>query len=764
MKRSDRGIEKTADKERSNSDDYAWGVIQRVIFLNPHTFLDPFLMTKASSSHRRSTGKKHRPDLSETINQAESLLAEGKREEAIAIYRQWLKSTASPVDWAAQFNLGILLKAAGDFAGAEAAYLASLRQKPDFVQARIDLGAVRELLGRPEEAVKDWQAAVQDLKRTAVADPTLLGIALGHLERLGAAAEPVAAPDAPSHKKYCNYCQGEVERFLPYRGGWRNQPHAMVSLDVIGSDPDNFACPHCACTDRERHLKLYCTVLDVLKKDARILHFAPEWGFVSHIAQFDPEVHVFADPYSQDLRFEKINIEKIPYSDASFDYVIANHVMEHVADPDAALVEISRVLKADGIAILQTPYSSVLHKTFEDPGIDTDALRLEFYGQEDHVRLFGRDIFERFSAHLDPLVASHDSLFDSTVATVLGVNAKEPFFLFRKKALTDVPAPAGRRPARRTRSKKPLVSVVCITYNHAPLIRDALDSFLHQETDFDYEVLIGEDCSTDATRQVIEEFSSNQRCTLRPFFNEKNLGANRNFINLISQAKGKYIALCEGDDYWADRQKLQKQVDYLESNPDVAIVYSTVNSHRHGQMPRLDYSYVGGNRRDLTVDELKQAPPINSLTVMFRNLIQPIPPEHYTTGAGDMFLWSLIGWHGRGHYLDSVLPSIHRQHSGGIFTGESREGRWILDLMTSYSLFLYYRRIGESGLADYYANRTFLWAREIASCKKDEVVDRLLALPSKMNEMAAGAYAFDGESLSNIIRVAIADPKATPVK
>lgn len=709
-------------------------------------------MTKVRSSHRRSADKKIRSDLTDVVSRAETLKAAGNLQEAIQVYRQWLELTPSPLDWAAQFNLGILLKTVEDFSGAETAYLASLRQKPDFVQARIDLGAVHELQGRPEEAIKDWQTAVQDLNRMPSPDPTLLSIALGHLEQLGAVARP---PDLQQHKKYCNYCQKEVEGFLPYRGGRNNLPRVQVLLDVIGSDVDNFICPHCSCTDRERHLKLYCMVLGTLKKGARILHFAPEWRFVSYLSQFDPVIHVFADPYSEDLRFEKIALEHIPYSDCSFDYVIANHVLEHVGNPDAALAEVNRVLKTDGVAILQTPYSRVLHETLEDSGIDTNELRLEFYGQEDHVRLFGCDIFERFSVHLDPLVVSHNSLFDPSVATAMGVNAREPFFLFRKKAPIEVLAPADRyRPTRRAKGK-PLVSVLCITYNHEHFVRDALDSFLSQNTDFDYEILIGEDCSTDATRQVIKEFSSNQRCTLRPFFNEENLGISRNFAQLMADAKGKYIAFCEGDDYWTDMKKLQKQVDYLESNPDVAIVYSTVNSHRHGQAPRLDYSYVGGNRRDLTVDELKQAPAINTLTTMFRNVIRPIPPEFHTTGAGDMFLWSMLGWHGHGHYLDNVLPSIHRQHSGGIFSSESREGRWILDLMTSYSLLLYYRRNGESGLVDYYTKRTFLWAREIAASKKEEAIGRLFALPERMNEMAAGAYVFDGELLSHIIRMAV---------
>lgn len=664
--------------------------------------------------------------LLEKIDEAGQRQAQGDLQGAILIYRQWLQHSNSPDDWPAYFNLGILLKDAGELVEARQSFAAALERKPDLSQAKTAIALVDQLLA---EASTD--------------------------------AGPTAAP----HQRLCNYCQKEVDRFLPYRGGRGSLSHLSELLDHIGSDVDNFGCPHCASTDRERHLKLYCTALNVLKKDARILHFAPEWNFVSHAARFDPQVHVFADLYANDPRFEKINIEKIPYSDGSFDYVIANHVMEHVADPDAALMEINRVLKTDGVAILQTPYSGMLHKTLEDPGINTDELRLEFYGQEDHVRLFGLDIFERFSAHLDPAVASHQSLFDSSVSATFGVNPREPFFLFRKKAGSVDPAPSGRRPARRTRSKKPLVSVVCVTYNHERLIRDALESFMHQETDFDYEVLVGEDCSTDATRQAIESFSfDNPRCALKPVFHKTNLGASRNFTELLAQAQGKYIAICEGDDYWTDSGKLQKQVDYLESAPDVSLVYSNVNSHRVGEGFRLDYMYVGGRKTDLTGDELKHAPPINTLTAMFRNVLQTIPAELHTSGAGDMFLWSLLGWHGGGHYLASVLPSIHRQHAGGIHSYESQKGKWLMNLMTSYSLLLYYRRIGESGLTDYYTQRCLLIAQEVASGGEETMLERLLGLPSRMSEMAKGEYAFDGELLAHIVRMAIADPKAMSAK
>jgi SAM-dependent methyltransferase len=123
----------------------------------------------------------------------------------------------------------------------------------------------------------------------------------------------------------------------------------------------------------------------------------------------------------------------MPFDDDTFDCVIANHVLEHVGDVDRALGEICRVLRPGGHAILQTPYGSKLHRTWEDAGIDTPAARLQAYGQEDHVRLFGRDIFERIAAAgFDALVRQHNELLDDVDPDREGVNPREPFFLFRR--------------------------------------------------------------------------------------------------------------------------------------------------------------------------------------------------------------------------------------------------------------------------------------------------------------------------------------------
>lgn len=115
-------------------------------------------------------------------------------------------------------------------------------------------------------------------------------------------------------------------------------------------------------------------------------------------------------------------------------------------------------------------------------------------------------------------------------------------------------------------NKKPLVSVWMITYNHEKFIAQAIDSVIMQKTNFDYEIVIGEDCSTDRTREIVLEYKAKHPDKFKLLLQEKNVGMMQNFIVTLKTCNGKYIALLEGDDYWTDPLKLQKQVDFLQAN------------------------------------------------------------------------------------------------------------------------------------------------------------------------------------------------------
>lgn len=119
-------------------------------------------------------------------------------------------------------------------------------------------------------------------------------------------------------------------------------------------------------------------------------------------------------------------------------------------------------------------------------------------------------------------------------------------------------------------SSPPLASICCITYNHASYIQEAIDSFLMQKTTFPFEILVHDDASTDGTTEILLGYAKKYPDIIKPIIQTKNQYTKCGLINprfVFPKAKGKYIALCEGDDYWTDPSKLQKQVSFLENNP-----------------------------------------------------------------------------------------------------------------------------------------------------------------------------------------------------
>lgn len=253
----------------------------------------------------------------------------------------------------------------------------------------------------------------------------------------GAIAQKVVEFSAriPLGSHECVICGHAFARFLPYRGGTYGMPALMRALDIVGSDVDNFSCPWCHSHDRERHLFLFMRAAGLFSfiSGKRVLHFAPEMHLSRIIAEASPDMLVRCDLHPWTPEIVKVDLLALPYVDDYFDLLIANHVLEHVIDDQRAVEEIVRVLKPGGYAILQTPYSSVLEKTWDDPGIRTDKARLEAFGQEDHVRLFGKDIFYRFAKNgLEPKVQLHEEMLADYCSHRFGLNKREPFFLFVK--------------------------------------------------------------------------------------------------------------------------------------------------------------------------------------------------------------------------------------------------------------------------------------------------------------------------------------------
>ena len=224
---------------------------------------------------------------------------------------------------------------------------------------------------------------------------------------------------------------------------------------------------------------------------------------------------------------------------------------------------------------------------------------------------------------------------------------------------------------------KPLVSVCCVTYNHVGFIRDAIDSFLMQKTDFNYEICLGEDASNDGTREICEEYAEKYPDKMRLFLRSRDdvikingtATGRYNFIETLKECKGKYIAICEGDDYWTDPYKLQKQVDFLEANEGYSLCF-----HRFFIIDEESKSLSPFIRKQSStiVDFAQMRIPIQPLTTMFRNELKPIIPADYIlrmTGANFLFL--RLAEIGKFKYMKDPM-AVYRIHSGGIWSGKNR--------------------------------------------------------------------------------------------
>lgn len=163
----------------------------------------------------------------------------------------------------------------------------------------------------------------------------------------------------------------------------------------------------------------------------------------------------------------------------------------------------------------------------------------------------------------------------------------------------------------------PKVSVVSTTYNHQAYIREALDSFVAQQTDFPVEFIVADDASTDATPLIIQEYADRHPQLFRPILRSENLGLNANLTDALSAARGKYLALCEGDDYWIDPLKLSKQVAYLDQHPKTAVCFHPVRvTWEDG---RADTEFPNW-RPELSVEGLLYYNFIQTNSVMYRSL------------------------------------------------------------------------------------------------------------------------------------------------
>lgn len=210
--------------------------------------------------------------------------------------------------------------------------------------------------------------------------------------------------------------------------------------------------------------------------------------------------------------------------------------------------------------------------------------------------------------------------------------------------------------------KNIVLSIVCLTYNHGQYIKDALDGFISQKTNFNYEVIVHDDCSTDNTAEIIKEYSEKYPEIIKPILQKENQYSKGIKIGpkyVYPKVKGKYIAICEGDDYWNDSNKIQKQIDFLEKNNNyVACVHNSIRLDcKSGKQKRISNITV---EYDVSIEEIIRwgENHFQTASIMMRKEYFLIPAE-LKCGIGDYPRAINLALNGKIRYMPDVM-SVYR--------------------------------------------------------------------------------------------------------
>lgn len=229
------------------------------------------------------------------------------------------------------------------------------------------------------------------------------------------------------------------------------------------------------------------------------------------------------------------------------------------------------------------------------------------------------------------------------------------------------------------------VSVVMITYNHERFIAQAIESVLMQKADFDFELVIGDDCSTDKTREIILEFKKNYPDKIRLLLREKNVGMHKNFTLAYQTCQSEYVAFLDGDDYWTSPNKLQEQVDFMESNPECSICFHDVTIFNEAEKRETGVICSTISKEILTIEDILVNNYLHTSSILLRScLIREFPDWFYTVMNADNALYILFAQHGKIGYINKVMAA-YRVHSAGVWSGLGALER-LQELIKTYEL------------------------------------------------------------------------------
>jgi glycosyltransferase involved in cell wall biosynthesis len=244
--------------------------------------------------------------------------------------------------------------------------------------------------------------------------------------------------------------------------------------------------------------------------------------------------------------------------------------------------------------------------------------------------------------------------------------------------------PADETRDAQNEAMQPVVSVLMLAFNHERYIRDALEGVMMQRCRFDFELLVGEDASTDSTRAICIEYQRKYPLTIRLVTADRNVGMHDNFFRLLGRARGRHIALCEGDDYWTAPDKLELQVAYLEENPSCAFVFhnAAIRSGSEKQLSGQILRHGPAAVSIRTIVEKDWFVPTASMVFNNRHL-SPFPAQARNYPSADLATQILLAANGTVHYIPRIM-SVYRRIETGVTQKISSTPKNKLDYAESF--------------------------------------------------------------------------------
>jgi glycosyltransferase involved in cell wall biosynthesis len=222
---------------------------------------------------------------------------------------------------------------------------------------------------------------------------------------------------------------------------------------------------------------------------------------------------------------------------------------------------------------------------------------------------------------------------------------------------------------------EPRVSIFMPTYNHAAFIEQAIEGVISQEAVFPYVLHIGDDCSTDGTREICQRYAAKYPDKIVFYSSETNLGATANSRRLRDACRSEYLAICEGDDYWTDRQKLKLQVEALDAHPQWSGCFHLTRVKHDDATIADEFLPPHSISDELTLNEIAAENCIGTCSVMYRQSLLPkVPDWFYTSVLGDWPMHILYASFGPLGYLNQEM-AVYRLHKGGMWSTLDRVER-----------------------------------------------------------------------------------------